>query len=300
MRIQDWELICCLHKEKSLSKASAVLYTTQPVLTRRLKQIEDELGTVITFRSSKGITFTPQGEIFWQYCENMLNQYAKLKNDLHVEAEVSGTLKIASANSISQYFLPELLGRFSLIYPNINYELDCNLSHDTVRKIHDRSTEIGFFCGDYAGAYKKETLYTHLGYIVSTIPFSLQDLPDLPYVTYQADPHTDGTIEKWWYDHFDVAPYTAIRVHNSNICYEMVKNGVGYGIFLNANQWFGDTQLYYQQMFYTDGSPVERSSYIGYREEALSSPKLTAFIRCTRDYASEVQSRIPNLGVSNF
>ncbi|MBQ9198523.1 MAG: LysR family transcriptional regulator [Clostridia bacterium] len=300
MRIQDWELICCLHDVKSLSKASDRLFTTQPVLTRRLKQIEDEMDTVITYRSSKGLTFTPEGELLWKYCQSMLEQYQTLKQSLRFEKTISGTLQITCSNSIAQFFLPELLRRFKSIYPQINFEVESYLSHDNVHRLNDRSAQIAFFCGDYTGAFKKEPLYTHFGYIVSNKPFTLQELPELPLITYQTDHHTDGTIEKWWYDHFDTPPYTAITVRNSNICFEMVRCGLGYGLFLNADQWRREKNLCYQQLFYTDGSPVSRTSYIGYRENALSVPNLEAFIRFTREYAQEVQSKIPDLGVSNF
>lgn len=300
MRMQDWELICCLHDVKSLSKASAILFTTQPVLTRRLKQIEDEMDTVITFRSSKGLTFTPEGELLWKYCDNMMREYQSLKNDLKAEQIVSGTLQIASSNSISQFFLPELLRRYSQTYPNVNFEVASFLSHDNARKLNDRSAQIAFFCGDYSGAFKKEPLYTHMGYIVSTKPFILDELPELPFVTFQTDHHTDETIEKWWYDHFTLPAYTAITVRNSNICFEMVRSGLGYGLFLNADQWRREKDLYYQQMFFTDGTPVSRTSYVGYREETLSAPNVAAFLRFTREYAEEVQKRIPALGEKNF
>ena len=79
MNLQDWKLLTELHKSNSISQTSETLFISQPALTRRLKQIEEEFSATILIRSSKGVTFTPQGELLVQYSQKMLKDYENLK-----------------------------------------------------------------------------------------------------------------------------------------------------------------------------------------------------------------------------
>jgi len=58
MEERDWQIISTLFKEKSISKAAKILYISQPALTSRLHQIEQDLGSIIALRTSKGLKFT--------------------------------------------------------------------------------------------------------------------------------------------------------------------------------------------------------------------------------------------------
>ena len=46
---------------KNITKVANMLYISQPSLTRRLKGIEEEFNIKIVSRTSKGVTFTPEG-----------------------------------------------------------------------------------------------------------------------------------------------------------------------------------------------------------------------------------------------
>lgn len=79
-----------------------------------------------------------------------------------------------------------------------------------------------------------------------------------------------------------------MTVKNVNICYEMVRHGLGFGIFLNSDFWFHNKELYYQQLFFKDGSPVVRKDYLGYHKESLSLSQISTFKDYTLDYAQKV------------
>jgi DNA-binding transcriptional LysR family regulator len=62
MRDQDWAIISKLHSEKNITRTADLVFMTQPTLTKRIQQIEEELGIALVTRSSKGVVFTPEGE----------------------------------------------------------------------------------------------------------------------------------------------------------------------------------------------------------------------------------------------
>ena len=60
----DWKLISTLYDNPNITRTADILYTTQPTVSKRLQQIEEEFGVQIVIRSSKGVSFTPEGEFY--------------------------------------------------------------------------------------------------------------------------------------------------------------------------------------------------------------------------------------------
>ena len=244
MNLQDWKLLVELHKSNSISQASENLFISQPALTRRLKQIEEEFSATILIRSSKGVTFTPQGELLVQYSREMLEEYTRLKKQMSSDSTLSGTLQIAASLSQTQFFLPRLLQEFSKIHPAIRFEVETNLSALCVKALNTHLVPIAFFRGDYNGNFEKKLLSSQEAYAVYYQPFEINDLPNMPYISFESDHLSNSIRENWWYNIFDIPPYVAMSVKNGNAGYQMVAHGLGYGIFLGTDFWCHNKNLY--------------------------------------------------------
>lgn len=300
MQKQEWELLCALHKYQSLSKASEALFVSQPALTRRLRQIEEEFQTVITLRTSKGLVFTPQGEALVAYCREMLRRYEQLKDSLKTEDGIAGTLRIACSLSQTQFFLPGLLEQFRRSYPHVSFEVESNFSSQNAEAVNSHKVLVAFFRGDFTGSFQKDLLMCQNAYIVCTHPFTLEQLPEMPRISFNNDHSTNCLLKQWWYDHFDYGPYITMNVSNGDICYEMMRHGLGYGIFLSTNYWFHNKDLYYQQMLFKNGMPVERRDWISYWTESLKLKSVKTFVDFTKDYATLKAAELPSPGIKNF
>lgn len=57
---------------KSMNRAAAELYVSQPALSGALKDLEEEINLTIFTRSNRGIAITPEGEEFLQYARQMV------------------------------------------------------------------------------------------------------------------------------------------------------------------------------------------------------------------------------------
>ncbi len=66
-------------KSKSISQAAENLYTTQPNLSRAIRELEENLGITIFKRNSKGMTLTPEGEEFLHYAKSIVTQLDELE-----------------------------------------------------------------------------------------------------------------------------------------------------------------------------------------------------------------------------
>jgi LysR family hca operon transcriptional activator len=54
--------------------AEEKLHTTQPSLSRQIRDLEEEVGTLLFIRSARGVELTPAGRVFLDHARVMLLQ----------------------------------------------------------------------------------------------------------------------------------------------------------------------------------------------------------------------------------
>ncbi|MCY6371475.1 LysR family transcriptional regulator [Clostridium ganghwense] len=121
----DIEVFLAIIKEKSILKASNLLYMSPSTVGTRLKMLEKELGVALIERKKgvKEISITPKGEQFLTIAENWMclwNDCARLKN-----TDTKPYLSIATVDSLLEHgFVP--LYR-ELVYGDPGFNLDIKL-----------------------------------------------------------------------------------------------------------------------------------------------------------------------------
>ena len=79
MTLQQLRYAVCIANQKSMNKAAAELFITQPSLSSTIRDLEEEIGLTIFLRSNRGIVITPEGEEFLGYARQMLEQYRQME-----------------------------------------------------------------------------------------------------------------------------------------------------------------------------------------------------------------------------
>ena len=75
MTLTQLNYIITIAETKSMNKAAAQLYVSQPSLTNAIKELEKELGITLFYRSGKGATLTNDGAEFLLYAKQIYGQY---------------------------------------------------------------------------------------------------------------------------------------------------------------------------------------------------------------------------------
>lgn len=75
MTLQQLRYVVSIANNKSMNKAAAELYITQPSLSSTIKDLENEIGVDLFVRSNRGIVITPEGEEFLGYARQMIDNY---------------------------------------------------------------------------------------------------------------------------------------------------------------------------------------------------------------------------------
>jgi DNA-binding transcriptional LysR family regulator len=109
---------------KGYREASRRLHIAQPSISEAVSDLEDELGLKLFLRTHRNARLTPEGEIFYADAVRILQQAetAILTAKRAAQGKV-GRLSIGFIGSATLSFLPDLIRRYKLEYPNVKLVL---------------------------------------------------------------------------------------------------------------------------------------------------------------------------------
>ena len=109
----------------SLTAAAQALHTSQPALSKQIRELEDELGVTLFVRHGRKFTaLTEAGQRILGIAERVLAEAENLKRTgAEYAAGETGVLSIAATHTQARYALPAMLARFRLRYPRMRLRL---------------------------------------------------------------------------------------------------------------------------------------------------------------------------------
>lgn len=109
----------------NLTAAAEVLHTSQPALSKQIRELEDELGVQLFVRHGKRYTaLTEAGERILAHASKVVDEAEALrKASVEFAQGHAGTLSIAATHTQARYVLPAVLARFREEFPAMQYRL---------------------------------------------------------------------------------------------------------------------------------------------------------------------------------
>jgi DNA-binding transcriptional LysR family regulator len=109
----------------SLTAAAQSLHTSQPGVSRQIKELEDELGVEIFVRRGKRvIDLTDAGRTLAPIIERILQEAENLKAaSAEFRDQDAGTLTVAATHTQARYALPRVVAEFRQRYPRVRLSL---------------------------------------------------------------------------------------------------------------------------------------------------------------------------------
>jgi len=109
----------------NLTEAANALHTSQPGVSKQIRELENELGFDIFVRYGKRITgLTEPGRAVLVVIERVLQEAENLKRAAHdFSDQDAGELTIATTHTQARYALPRVVGEFKRRYPKVHLTL---------------------------------------------------------------------------------------------------------------------------------------------------------------------------------
>jgi DNA-binding transcriptional LysR family regulator len=146
MDIRQLQYLAALAREKHFTRAAQACNITQPTLSGRIRQLEQELGVPLLERGQRYIGLTPEGERVLKWAHLILDNWHSLQSELmqikNKKGELVGRLVLG--------VIPSALPKASLLtkalnaaHPAVDFTILSHSSEDIIRALNDYSIEAG-------------------------------------------------------------------------------------------------------------------------------------------------------------
>jgi DNA-binding transcriptional LysR family regulator len=143
--VQQMETLVALVEAGSFTRAAQMLFSSQPSLTKQIRNLENIVGVRLVNRKNTGISLTPEGIVLYDYARRVFRLRDEAKERMmKIHEPGSGNIYLSASTIPATYILPRLLSEFRKLYPDIHIHLQMNDSEKTNQIILNNEAEIGF------------------------------------------------------------------------------------------------------------------------------------------------------------
>lgn len=147
----------------SFQKAAQNLNYTQSTITFQVQQLEQEFSVKLFERIGRKMVLTQAGHDLLPYIDTILESYEQIKNYGKETSEITGTLKIAMAETILTYRMQPVLKKFKEQAQNVRLSLQALSCFEIRNQIINGGVDIGihYDVGGYSSAIITEILTSY-------------------------------------------------------------------------------------------------------------------------------------------
>lgn len=145
VELKDIEAFLMVVEHESFSSAADALFITQPTISVRIRQLEEQLQTTLfTRENGKKIRLTQAGKAVYPY---FLQAFQFIQQGLEVLVETSVTMEkvnVSCPNHMGVEIMPEILKVLYDEFPNCEFPLKVSTNEVLVEEIRQGRVDIGF------------------------------------------------------------------------------------------------------------------------------------------------------------
>jgi LysR family cys regulon transcriptional activator len=217
------------------------LHTSQPGVSRQIRELEDELGIDLFVRVGKRLTgLTEPGEQVLPIIERMLTDAENLRRASRDFSERDvGPLSIAATHSQARYALPSAVRDFRQLFPQVTLSLHQGSPKQVAEMLISGEADVGIATEALTQYEQLVTLpcyqWTHSVVVppghalLDGQPLTLERLARYPLITYDAGytgrAHIDDAFAK-----AGIAPSVVLSAMDADVIKTYVELGMGVGI----------------------------------------------------------------------
>lgn len=111
----------------SFTQAALISGHSTSYISKEINKLESRLGVRLMQRTTRSLSLTPEGEVYFQQCQQIIDDAQQAHNILSgAQAQPKGTLRISCPTSFAMAKMQTLFSDFINLYPDVNLELDLN------------------------------------------------------------------------------------------------------------------------------------------------------------------------------
>jgi len=231
---------------QNISKASEMLYISQPAVSFSVKELERVLGQVLFIRKSKGVELTTFGKVLYNKLKGVINQFdeAEILADKFTALQ-EGVIRIGANSSNVNQMLLQYLSEFAKKYPNIKIFMTRGTQEELLKQLENNEQDIIFVdnceqAKDFRVINKIKVKYQLIGDKTYKAKYpqrniTAKDFPINELVLPTKNNNSRITINKF-FENENIKLSPKYELDNYILLYEFVKKGFGMA-FVNIDYY---------------------------------------------------------------
>ncbi|MDX1818297.1 MAG: LysR family transcriptional regulator [Marinobacter sp.] len=246
--LQSLRAFVTVAREGSVSRAAERLHLTQPAVSLKLKQLQDELDLQLFQRKPQGLVLTPDGQALLPSAEKALAAMAAFdQNARALHSTVRGRLRIGTIVDPEFIRLGAFLHRLVERAPQLETELRQGMSGSVLEQVRDGRLDVGYFLappGIGPGPQIPEVVHRELAsfhyYVVAPPGWGSRilssDWPALAAMPWITTPENSvhHRLLKGTLDPLGLSPNGVAQVDQEACMLDLVRAGVGLSLARDA------------------------------------------------------------------
>ena len=220
----------------SFTKAANLLGYTQPAMSQMISSLEKELSIKLLYRSRYGGHLTLEGEKLYPFIQRTVAQYqSMLEMVKEIRGLESGVIKIGTFSSVSAHWLPKLIKKFQIQYPNVQFVLHQGDYTTIPEWVRIGEVDFGFVNPDAVKGIRTRLIKEDK--LMAVLPtghplceqeyVTMQDLAKEPFVLLEEGAFSE-TLTAFHAE--QIEPDIKLRVHDDYSILSMIEEGLGVSI----------------------------------------------------------------------
>ncbi len=226
-------------KEGSISASANILFISQPAITFQIKKLEEHLGISLFTRTKHGMILTDEGKVLFDYVKNAIENINNGENALaNLKNLDSGIIRIGVSTTLCRYILMPYLEKFHAKYPNIDIQINNNVSNNLIKELRNGNLDIlMLFSPSTENKDLRITPITQVQdifvgnktyYDLTRKETDLNSLKSLPFIFPNSSSNSRMYLNKYLKDNnVDLKP--KLEVVSYNLIVDLIKAGFGIG-----------------------------------------------------------------------
>lgn len=169
MDVDALRTFVAVHRSGGITRAAAMLFRSQPAVSRRLTLLERELGVPLFERTAAGVVLSEAGQALLPYAETALAALKDAEAAVQgVRDDAAGPLAVALVGTLASTRLTAVLRRFVHQHPKVDLRLSTATSQEVSDLVRRADVTIGLrYARDPAPELRCETVFAERMVVVA-------------------------------------------------------------------------------------------------------------------------------------